>query len=94
MTDKKSTKPQYTKIDPSPAEKGKLGKFDGKLTDEEKRELLGKIRASVFKSVGSKHMVARKIRWFHRHGAPKAIKRKRVRRLMAKKSRRINAKKR
>lgn len=94
MTDKAVNQPQYERIAPTQEEKGKLGISANKLTADEKRELLGNIQASIFKSSGSKHMVARRKRWFHRHGSKKAIKRKRVRRLMVKKSRMINAKKR
>lgn len=93
MTDKAVNQPQYERIVPGQEEKGKLGKFEGKLTDEEKREILGNIQASVFKLAGSKHAVPRRRRWFHRHGTVEAKKRKRVRRLMAKKSRQINARK-
>lgn len=94
MTDKAVNQPQHERIAPSQEEKGKLGISANKLTDDEKRDLLRNIQSSILKSSGSKHMVARRKRWFYRHGSQKAIMRKRVRRLMAKKSRMVNAKKR
>ncbi len=96
MTDKAVNQPQYERIVPGQEEKGKLGKFEGKLTDEEKQKILGNInaiQASFLKSAGSKHTIPRRRRWFHRHGTVEAKKRKRARRLMVKKSRQINARK-
>ena len=97
MTDKAVNQPQYERVIPTQDEKEKLGKFKGKLTDAEKREILGSIhniQESIFKSAGSRHAVPRRRRWFHRHGTVEAKKRKRVRRLMVKKSRQINARER
>lgn len=96
MTDKAVNQPQYERVVPGQEEKGKLGNFEGKLTDEEKREVLRhiqSIQASVLKPTGSRHAVPRRRRWFHRHGTVEAKKRKRVRRTMMKKSRMVNARK-
>jgi hypothetical protein len=93
MTDKNVKQPKHKKTAPVQAGKGKISQFEGKMDPDEVRELLNRIQQTVISRTGSKHMIARRIRWFHRHGSPKAKLRKKVRRLMARKSRRINAKK-
>ena len=53
MTDKAVNQPQYERIVPGQEEKGKLGKSEGKLTDDEKQKIVGNnnaIQKSFLKS--------------------------------------------
>ncbi|KKM96683.1 hypothetical protein LCGC14_1175530 [marine sediment metagenome] len=93
MTDKDVKQPKHKKIVIDKTEKGKISQFEGKMGPDEVREALNRIQQTILSRAGSKHMIARIHRKFHRHFSPKAKLRKKNMRRIVKKSRRINAKK-
>ena len=63
----------------------------GSMTLEEQQELLRQIQSSMaYRPLGSKHRRARELRFYHRHVAPKARRRKKDRRQTARASRQQN----
>ena len=94
MTDKDVKQPKHKKFVPTQAKKGKIAQFEGKMDSDEVREALNRIQQTILSRTGSKHMIARIHRKFHRHFSPKAKLRKKNLRRAVRKSRMTNAKKR